>query len=181
MSDTEKKNINIEEEIDEQHEDKISDEDKAGDAVNASESEPEKKDEEVESERYIRLMAEFQNFKRRTADERKYIHAYANEKIALDLLPVMDNFERALETDCNDPDGYMKGMKLIFEQMKAALEKAGIKAIEAVGEEFNPTKHNAVMTEESSEYESGKVVKELQKGYTLNDKVIRPSMVSVAK
>ena len=147
----------------------------------ADETVAESASDEKESERYMRLMAEFQNYKKRTAAQHKDIHAYANEKIAIELLPVMDNFERALEAGCDDPDGYVKGMKLIFEQLKTALEKSGIKSIDAVGEKFDPLKHNAVMTEDSEDYESGYVAKELQKGYTLNDKVIRPSMVSVTK
>ncbi|MDD5823476.1 MAG: nucleotide exchange factor GrpE [Firmicutes bacterium] len=138
--------------------------------------------EEQESERYMRLMAEFQNFKKRTAKEKSDIHAYANEKIVADLLPVLDNFERALEADsAADPESYAKGMKLIFDQMRTALEKAGLAEVEALGEEFDPTKHNAVMTQASTEHESGKVCTVLQKGYSLNKKVIRPSMVAVAE
>ena len=141
----------------------------------------EKAEEAAESERYMRLMAEFQNFKKRAAKEKTDIHAYANEKIMNELLPVLDNFERALETDASDAEAYAKGMSLIFEQMKTALEKSGLKEIEALGETFDPNLHNAVMMEDSEEHESGKVSKVLQKGYTLNDKVIRPSMVAVSK
>ncbi len=139
-------------------------------------------EEEKDTERYMRLMAEFQNFKKRSAKEKSDIHAYANEKIVSELLPVLDNFERALSMDAsNDPEGYAKGMSLIFEQMRTALEKAGLAEVEALGEEFDPTKHNAVMTEASEEFESGKVSKVLQKGYSLNKKVIRPTMVAVAE
>ena len=137
--------------------------------------------EEQESERYMRLMAEFQNFKKRAAKEKTDIHAYANEKLMNELLPVLDNFERALETKTEEVESYAKGMELIFSQMKTALENHGLKEIEALGETFDPNKHNAVMTEESEEYESGKVCKVLQKGYELNGRVIRPCMVSVTK
>ena len=137
--------------------------------------------EEQESERYMRLMAEFQNFKRRAAKEKSDIHAFANERLIGDLLPVMDNFERALETETEDIEGYAKGMQLIFEQMKTALEKAGLKEIEALGLDFDPNVHNAVMTDNTEEYENDKISKVLQKGYKLNDKVIRPSMVAVNK
>ena len=137
--------------------------------------------EEQESEKYIRLMAEFQNFKKRAAKEKTDIHAYANEKLMNELLPVLDNFERALETKTEEVESYAKGMELIFNQMKTALTNHGLKEVEALGETFDPNKHNAVMTEESDEYESGKVCKILQKGYELNGKVIRPCMVSVVK
>ena len=162
---------------------------KAGEqAGSEAEAEPEEKKEEAEaspeeqeSERYMRLMAEFQNFKRRAAKEKSDIHAFANERIIGDLLPVMDNFERALETETEDIEGYAKGMQLIFEQMKTALEKAGLKEIEALGLDFDPNVHNAVMTDNTEEYENDKISKVLQKGYKLNDKVIRPSMVAVNK
>ena len=142
----------------------------------------EKKDPAAEeSERYMRLMAEFQNFKKRAAKEKADIHAYANERIVSDLLPVLDNFERALDTKTEDIEGYAKGMELIFEQMKTALEKAGVKEIEALGCDFDPNVHNAVMTDNTDEYENDKISKVLQKGYTINNKVVRPSMVAVNK
>ena len=147
----------------------------------ADEKTGEKAAEEQESERYMRLMAEFQNFRKRAAREKADIHAYANEKIIGELLPVLDNFERALATETDDADGYAKGMELIFTQLKTALENAGLKEIPALGEEFDPNFHNAVMTETSEEHEDGKISKVLQKGYTLNDKVIRPSMVAVVR
>ena len=137
--------------------------------------------EEQESERYMRLMAEFQNFKRRAAREKSDIHAYANEKIIGELLPVLDNFERALQTESGDLESYAKGMELIFTQLKTALEHAGLEEIKALGEEFDPNVHNAVMTEDSEEQEDGQISKVLQKGYKLNDKVIRPSMVAVVR
>lgn len=160
---------------------------KAGEqAGSEAEAEPDEKKEEAsaeeqESERYMRLMAEFQNFKRRAAKEKSDIHAFANERLIGDLLPVMDNFERALETETEDIEGYAKGMQLIFEQMKTALEKAGLKEIEALGLDFDPNVHNAVMTDNTEEYENDKISKVLQKGYKLNDKVVRPSMVAVNK
>jgi molecular chaperone GrpE len=155
------------------------DEAKAEDEAEASKDEPSA--EEQESERYMRLMAEFQNFKRRAAKEKSDIHAFANERIVGDLLPVLDNFERALDTETEDIEGYAKGMQLIFEQLKTALEKAGLKEIEALGQDFDPNVHNAVMTDNTDEYETDKISKVLQKGYKLNDKVVRPSMVAVNK
>ena len=136
---------------------------------------------ESESEKYLRLLAEFQNFKKRAAKEKTDIHAYANEKLMADLLPVLDNFERALETKTEEVESYASGVELIFTQMKTALENHGLKEVEALGADFDPNKHSAVMTEESEEFESGKVSKVLQKGYDLNGKVIRPAMVVVVK
>ena len=164
--------------------------DKSSKADETKAAEPEKGDakssEEAESERYMRLMAEFQNFKKRAAKEKTDIHAYANEKLMNELLPVLDNFERALETKTDDSQSeelknYAQGMELIFQQMKTALSNHGLKEIEALGEDFDPNKHSAVMTEETDEYESGKVSKVLQKGYELNGRVIRPAMVAVSK
>ncbi|HHW95573.1 MAG TPA: nucleotide exchange factor GrpE, partial [Mogibacterium sp.] len=161
---------NLEEEV--QSEQDESEEKTQTDVQNeVSDSEPEDSAEKQETERYLRLMAEFQNFKKRVDKEKKDIRTYGNENIMSELLPVLDNFERALETEHDDISGYVKGMELIFQQLKTALEHAGLKEIEALGEEFDPTKHNAVMTEESDEHEAGKVGKVLQKGYTLKDKV----------
>ncbi len=135
-----------------------------------------------ENDKYVRLMAEFQNYKKRVSKEKSDIRQYATEKLITELLPVLDNFERALASKAeDDPAGYAKGMELIFTQMKTAFEKSGLAEVEAQGQDFDPMKHNAVLTEECEELESGKVSKVLQKGYSLNDKVIRPAMVAVTK
>ena len=190
MSEDKKKQIPIEESADEAEEVKAEDaeekaegeaaEETAKEEAEKKEAEEAKKAEEAESERYMRLMAEFQNFKRRVAKEKSDIHAYANEKIVGDLLPVLDNFERALDTETED-EGYAKGMQLIFEQLKTALNNAGLEEIKAMDEEFDPNVHNAVMTETIEEKEDGTITKVLQKGYKLKDKVVRPSMVAVNK
>jgi molecular chaperone GrpE len=190
MSEDKKKQIPIEESADEAEEVKAEDaeekaegeaaEETAKEEAEKKEAEEAKKAEEAESERYMRLMAEFQNFKRRAAKEKSDIHAYANEKIVGDLLPVLDNFERALSTETED-EGYAKGMQLIFEQLKTALGNAGLEEIKAMDEEFDPNVHNAVMTETIEEKEDGTITKVLQKGYKLKDKVVRPSMVAVNK
>ena len=156
-------------------------EETADKAAGESEEATKEEAEEAESERYMRLMAEFQNYKRRVAKEKSDIHAYANEKIIGELLPVLDNFERALDAEGGDIEAYAKGMQLIFEQLKKALETAGLAEIKVVDEEFNPNVHNAVMTESVDDKEDGVITKVFQKGYTLKDKVIRPSMVVVNK
>ena len=168
------------EEAEEQAEGEAAGEEEKEDEAKKTEEEA-KKAEEAESERYMRLMAEFQNFKRRVAREKSDIHAYANEKIVGELLPVLDNFERALDAEGGDLEAYAKGMQLIFEQLKKALENAGLEEIKAMDETFDPNVHNAVMTENLEDKEDGTVTKVLQKGYKLKDKVIRPSMVAVNK
>lgn len=159
-------------------------EDNAPEAKKTEEKAEEKTEEKADdgNEKYVRLMAEFQNYKKRVAKEKNDIREYATEKLVMELLPVLDNFERALAASAeDDPAGYAKGMELIFTQMVTELQKSGLAEVEAEGQDFDPTKHNAVMTEENEELESGKVSKVLQKGYALNDKVIRPSMVAVTK
>lgn len=143
------------------------------------ETEPADEPEKAEGDdaRYLRLLAEFQNYKKRTEKEKSDLYSYANEKIMTELLEVMDNFERALEQPAGDR--FKEGMELIFNQLGSVLNRAGLAEISALGEEFDPNVHNAVMTEETEEYESGKVSGVMQKGYTLNGKVIRPSMVRV--
>ena len=136
-------------------------------------------EEEALNTKYLRLMADFQNYKRRTEKEKSDIYAFANEKIVSELLNVIDNFERALDAG-NEGDSFVEGMNLIFKQLQGVLEKAGVVEIEALGREFDPNFHHAVMTEDSEEYESGKITAVLQKGYLLNNKVMRPSMVKVA-
>jgi molecular chaperone GrpE len=191
MSEDKKKQIPIEEGADEAEEVKAEEAEEKAEGEAAEEAEKEEKEnkaeeeakkaEEAESERYMRLMAEFQNFKRRVAREKSDIHAYANEKIVGELLPVLDNFERALDAEGGDLEAYAKGMQLIFEQLKTALENAGLEEIKAMDETFDPNVHNAVMTDNLEDKEDGTITKVLQKGYKLKDKVIRPSMVAVNK
>ena len=144
-------------------------------------SEIKEEDEELQT-RYLRLAADFQNYKRRVEKEKNDIFAFANEKIVTELLDVIDNFERALlhKEGCADKS-MLEGMEMILKQFKGVLEKSGLQEIEAEGAEFDPNFHHAVLTEESSQMESGKITGVLQKGYTLNGRVIRPSMVKVAQ
>lgn len=138
-------------------------------------------EEEALQARYMRLMADFQNFKRRTEKEKSDIYAFANEKLVKELLDVIDNFERALAVGTGaGGESFLEGMEMILKQLLGVLEKAGVAEIKALGEDFDPNFHNAVMTEDSSEYESGKVTAVLQKGYVLNGRVVRPSMVKVS-
>lgn len=154
-------------------------EDKASEEEGKACEEAPSAEEEALNTKYLRLMADFQNYKRRTEKEKNDIYAFANEKIVSELLNVIDNFERALDAG-DSGDSFVEGMNLIFKQLQGVLEKAGVVEIEALGQDFDPNFHHAVLTEDSAEYESGKVTAVLQKGYLLNNKVIRPSMVKVA-
>ena len=138
-------------------------------------------DEDIQT-KYLRLAADFQNYRRRSEQEKAAVYSMANEKFATELLEVLDNFERALEADTapEDGDGFGDGMKLVFKQLQGILEKNNVKEIETSGK-FDPNFHNAVMTEEAEGVESGSITKVLQKGYKLNEKVIRPAMVAVAQ
>jgi molecular chaperone GrpE len=148
----------------------------------------EKKEEEAVTiealnDRYLRLNAEYLNFKKRTDKEKIDIHKYANEKFFMELLPVIDNIERALKAieDADDHKTVVEGVNMIKKSFDDFLSKNGVSAIKAVNESFDPNRHHAVMTEENDEVEDETVLSELQVGYTLNDKVIRPSMVKVSK
>lgn len=145
-------------------------------------AEEKKEPEEDNDTRYMRLAADFQNYKRRVEKEKSDIYQYANEKIALDIIEVMDNFERALahSSECADKQ-FAEGVSMIYKQLKTVLDKNNIIAIEDEGHEFDPNFHNAVMVEENPDFDSGIVIQSMQKGYTLNGKVIRPSMVKVAQ
>lgn len=134
-------------------------------------------------DRYLRLQAEYSNYRRRTTEEKASIYKHANERLILDILPVLDNFERALTSMESDDAAkpYVEGVELIQKSLIQVLEKEGLCAIEALGQEFDPCQHHAVLTEECSENEAGVVLDELQKGYSLKEKVIRPTMVKVSK
>ncbi len=140
------------------------------------------KNEELE-DRVKRQMAEFENFRKRTEKEKSTMFEMGAKSVIEKLLPVVDNFERGLAgvSDESKNDPVYEGMNLIYKQLTDELDKLGVKPIEALGTEFNPEFHNAVMQEETDEYEEGIVCKELQKGYTYRDSVVRHSMVAVAK
>lgn len=138
------------------------------------------KEEEELNTRYLRLAADFQNYRKRVEKEKGDIYAYANEKIVVELLDVIDNFERALEHS-SENESFAEGMNMIFKQFKGVLERSGVEEMCAIGEQFDPNFHHAVLTENSAEHESGTVTQVLQKGYLLNKKVIRFAMVKVAE
>ena len=131
------------------------------------------------ADKLLRQMAEFDNFRKRTAREKEEIGIVAKSKCISEILPVVDNFERAMQSECADGE-FRKGMELIFKSLTDALTKMGVEEIKAEGEPFNPDLHYAVSTVESEELGSNVVANVLQKGYQLNGKVIRHAMVAVA-
>ncbi len=132
-------------------------------------------------DRVKRQLAEFENFRNRTEKEKQTMFETGAKSVIEKILPVIDNFERGLATvpEEQQSDGFVEGMNKIYKQMMKELENIGVKPIEAVGCEFDPNLHNAVMQVENGELESGTVAQELQKGYTYRDSVVRHSMVSV--
>ncbi|MDD6058525.1 MAG: nucleotide exchange factor GrpE, partial [Clostridiales bacterium] len=142
-----------------------------------------KKDELLEEldDKLKRQMAEFENFRKRTEKEKSQMYDMGAKSIIERILPVIDNFERGLAAVSEEQkeDAFVVGMDKTYRQMLTELEAAGVKPIEAVGKEFNPEFHNAVMQVEDAAYESGIIAQELQKGYLYKDSVVRHSMVAV--
>lgn len=137
---------------------------------------------EAESERYLRLAAEFDNYKKRTAREFGEVIRTANLRLLLSLVELADNFERALghEVDNDDAEAYRKGVELIYNQLADLLVKERVTAIESVGQQFDPNYHEAMMQSESDEYDEGIVCREIQKGYKIDNKVLRHARVVVS-
>ena len=130
-----------------------------------------------------RQMAEFDNFRKRTSKEKEQMFSMGEKSVIEKMLPVVDNFERGLSAVPENEKGsaIVSGMEMVYKQLTKQLEDLGVKPTEAVGKEFDPNFHNAVMQVESEEYESGVVAQEFQKGYTYHDTVIRHSMVGVVQ
>ena len=135
---------------------------------------------EAERDRYLRLLADYENFRRRTEKEKLAVFGDATAKCVEQLLPVVDNFERAVDSPCSDEE-YHKGMMMILEQLRGFLEKLGVSEIKALGEEFNPNIHQAIKRAEASEnFAENTVCEVFQEGYMLKERLIRPAMVAVA-
>ena len=149
------------------------------------EKKKDKRDERIEelTDQVKRQMAEFENFRRRTEKEKTQMYEVGAKSIIEKILPVVDNFERGLAAvpEEQKSDAFVDGMDKIYKQMMTVFAELDVKPIEAVGKEFDPEFHNAVMQVESEEYESGIVAQELQKGYTYRDSVVRHSMVAVVQ
>ncbi len=144
-----------------------------------------KKDEMIEelNDKYKRLFAEFDNFRKRSEAEKASNYEFGARDVILKVLPIVDNFERGLDTIPEEEKGtpFADGMEMIYKQLMTALDDLGVKPIEAVGAEFNPEFHNAVMQTDLEEFGENIVSQEMQKGYMYKEKAIRPSMVAVNK
>lgn len=167
------KEENFEESLDENEEEVTSE----------STEEPRENDSQIEelTLKLTRMQADYNNLKRRTDIEKKGSVDFGIETLACELLPVLDNFERALEAESDKEAGFYQGIKMIYSQFVEILNKMGIEEIDALHNAFDPNLHNAIMVEESEEHEEDIVIGILQKGYKFKDKVIRPSMVKVSK
>ena len=130
-------------------------------------------------ERILRLQADFENFRRRTVKEKEELSAVVTQGLLTDMLPILDNFERAMSAEATDAEAFRKGVDMIFTQFGEALAKNGLEHIEVAGQKFDPNFHQAVMRVENPDLEDGTIAQELQKGYTVKGRVIRPSMVQV--
>ena len=133
----------------------------------------------AEHDKYLRLLADYDNFRKRSAKEREDVFGSARADTVTHMLPVYDNLERALKMECSDPAFY-KGVEMIMAQLEEILENLGVAKIPALGETFDPNRHNAVMSIENPELGEKIIAEELQKGFMLGDKVIRFSTVIVA-
>ena len=155
----------------------------AGKKLFVKKNKKDKKDEKIEelTDRLTRQMAEFDNFRNRTEREKSQMYEIGAKDIIEKILPVVDNFERGLKTaEGNQEDPFVQGMEMVYKQLMTTLEGVGVKPIEAVGQEFNPDFHNAVMHVEDENLGENVVAEEFQKGYTYRDSVVRYSMVKVA-
>ena len=132
------------------------------------------------NDRILRLQADFENFRRRTAKEKEELAAGITQNMLGDLLPLLDNFERAMAVEQTDGEAFRKGVEMIFTQLKEVLDKNGLEHIEAEGQPFDPNVHQAVMRVENPDVSDGTVTQVLQKGYRAKGRVIRPAMVQVA-
>ena len=134
-----------------------------------------------EEEKYLRLYAEFENYKRRIQKENQTMKAYKAQDVLNDILPTIDNIERALQIEGEDEQfkSLQKGVEMVYESLLNALKNNGLEKIEAEGQQFDPNVHQAVVQDDNPDYESGQVTQELQTGYKLKERVLRPSMVKV--
>jgi molecular chaperone GrpE len=132
-------------------------------------------------EKYLRLYAEFENYKRRIQKENQTMKEYQAQSVLNDILPTIDNIERALQINGEDEQfvSLKKGVQMVYDSLLKALQDNGLEKIETEGQQFDPNFHQAVMQDNNDEFESGQITQELQTGYKLKDRVLRPSMVKV--
>jgi molecular chaperone GrpE len=136
-----------------------------------------------QQDKYLRMYAEFENYKKRAARDQEEFSKYANERLLKELLPVVDNLERAIvhTKDTKEPEKILEGLELILKQFLEAIGKFGVTGFESILQPFDPTKHQAIGQTESEEHEEGTVIEEIERGYRLNDRILRPALVIVSK
>ncbi|MBT3517299.1 MAG: nucleotide exchange factor GrpE [Nitrospina sp.] len=134
-----------------------------------------------EKDKFIRLQAETDNFRKRLSREKDEFSQYANERLFKELIPIFDNLERALEDPSNDIKVLNEGLEMILKQFSSFLKKENVELINAIGEQFDPTVHEVLTSEESSEHEENTIITQFVKGYTINSRVLRPSQVVISK
>ena len=181
------KNENLSEELDELQEEtgddtpEALDEDDAASEYNDSAAQFADMEEALAeaNDKYLRLYAEYDNYRKRTAKEKTETYQNASVQCVEKLLPVLDSFERSLEAECGD-ENFKNGMNMIYNQFKNFLTQMNITEIEALGAEFDPNVHNAIQQQDGTDYASNHVCSVFQKGYMLGDKLVRPAMVAVA-
>jgi len=140
------------------------------------------KERDALKEQFLRAVADFDNYRKRIERERREQSEYAATDVLLELLPILDNFERALQAPAGgDAEAFKRGVELIHKQMLDLLRKRGVTHVDALGADFDPNVHQAVIHEPSEEHREGEVMQELQRGYKLGDRLLRPAMVKVAK
>ena len=134
-------------------------------------------------DKYVRAVAELDNYKKRAVREKADAIRYGNENLLRDILPLVDNMDRAMEHACNSEDfnAFREGLKMLQQQLLSCLQKHGVEQIEAVGKDFDPHVHEAMLQVESKEHDESKVVGEFERGYLLNGRLLRPSKVSVCR
>lgn len=132
-------------------------------------------------ERFVRVSADFDNFRKRAAREKEETVRLGNERLLKDLLPVIDNLERALAVGAADGEGLLTGIRMVLKQFQDTLGRYGVTGFSAVGEAFDPSRHEALMQQESADVPPGTVLSEMVKGYFLNDRLVRPAAVVVAR
>ena len=164
------------------HADKVVTQDTAQENVDLNKKLEEKeKEAAVNYDRYLRAVAELDNYRKRAAREKIDIIKYGKEDIIRDILPFVDSLDRALEHDTGDVQAFKDGVALIQEQLLNCLKKHGVERIETAGMDFDPNFHEALMQMESDQHEDNKIVSEMEKGYLLNGRLLRPSRVCVCK
>jgi molecular chaperone GrpE len=178
-----KEHKELKEEIDEQGQGADASSGDDGDKeVPAKNEDMKEKEESVNYDKYLRAVADLENYKKRSIREKADIIKYGKEEIIKDILPFVDSLDRALDhADSSDVQAFKEGIRLIQEQLLSCLKKHGVEKIDSIGLNFDPNFHEALMQVESEEHEENKVVNEVEKGYLLNGRLLRPSKVCICK